>query len=91
MQVLNPLTIPQGDLRYLLKDNSWRHSVFTATVGQISFVLPGVATDLDSYHLSVNGVEYDRTTHYLVSGTTVTWLNLFPLATGDRVAVAYQV
>ena len=91
MQVLNPLTVPQGDLRYLLKDNSWRHSVFTATAGQISFTLLEIASDIESYHLSVNGVEYDRLTHYLVSGTTLTWLNLFPLATGDRVVVAYQV
>jgi len=91
MRLQNPLTIPRGDRRYLLKYNSWRRSLFVATAGQITFVLPSVATDPGSYALTVNGVIYDRTTHYLVSGTTLTWLNLFPLATGDRVAVTYQV
>jgi len=91
MRLLNPLTIPRGDRRYV-KKVSWQRVVFTvATIGQTVFTLPSVAFDPNTYKLAVNGVEYDRLTHYLVSGTTLTWLNLFTLAVGDRVTVAYQL
>lgn len=86
MELLNPLTVSRADMRYLLKK-----VLFTATAGQISFTLPSVAVSPDTYSLSVNGLEYDRTTYYTVSGTALTWLNVFPLAAGDRVAVAYQI
>jgi hypothetical protein len=86
MELLNPLTVSRGDKRYLLKQ-----VLFTAASGQISFTLPSVATNPDTYRLAVNGIEYDRGTHYLVSGTTLTWMNLFALVAGDRVTVVYQI
>lgn len=69
----------------------WARAVFIATTGQISFTLPSVAVDPDSYVMTVNGVEYVRNTDFLVSGTALTWLNPFVLATGDRVMVAYAL
>ena len=65
--------------------------VFITTNGQISFTLPSVATDPDSYVLSVNGVEYVRNTDFTVSGTALTWLNTFILKLGDRVIVTYAI
>lgn len=91
MRLLNPLTIPRGDKRYV-KKVSWQTALFVVVIsGQTTFTLPSVAFDPNTYRLSVNGVEYDRLTHYVVSGTTLTWLNLFTLAVGDRVTVAYQL
>ena len=68
----------------------WDRIVFIATAGQISFTLPNVALDVETYTISVNGIEYARGIDYLVSGTTLTWLAPFTLAVGDRVIVAYE-
>ena len=76
---------------FVAQANGWVRATYVATAGQISFVLPSVASDPNTYKLTVNGIDYDRTTHYTVSGTTLTWLNLFPLVVGDRVAVTYQL
>lgn len=71
--------------------DEWIRTVFTATAGQTSFTLPSTATDPDTYNLTVNGIEYSRGTDYIVSGTTLTWLDTFVLAAGDRVIVVYQL
>ena len=69
----------------------WVREIFLATNGQISFVLPSVATDTDSYVLTVNGIEYVRNTDFTISGTTLTWLNTFVLKLGDRVMITYTI
>ena len=68
----------------------WSRTIFIATAGQTSFTLPGVAVDVETYTLSVNGVEYTRGIDYVVSGTTLTWLAPFTLIAGDRVMIAYE-
>jgi hypothetical protein len=71
--------------------DNWVRVIFTATSGQISFTLPSVATDPDTYSLTVNGIEYVRGTDFTVSGTALTWLNTFVLVSGDRLMVAYEL
>jgi hypothetical protein len=68
----------------------WARIVVTATSGQISFTLPSVALDPETYTMSVNGVEYARGIDYVVSGTTLTWLSPFTLMVGDQVIIAYE-
>ena len=68
----------------------WARIVVTATSGQISFTLPSVALDPETYTMSVNGVEYARGIDYVVSGTTLTWLAPFTLMVGDQVIIAYE-
>lgn len=68
----------------------WREDEFTATGGQITFIISWPATDANSIELYVNGVLYDDTADYTVSGTTVTWLNTpFSMDVGDKVLVRY--
>lgn len=63
---------------------------FTPTLGQITFILSQAPTDLDSLAFLVNGVHYDDTVDFTVSGTTVTWLNTpFSLDTTDKVHARY--
>ena len=68
----------------------WVRIVFIATLGQTSFTLPGVSVDIETYTMSVNGVEYVRGLDYIVSGTALTWLAPFTLIAGDRVVIAYE-
>lgn len=69
----------------------WREDTFASGAGQVTFILTAAPTDADATSAHVNGVEYNRPTDYVVSGTTVTWLNtLFALEAGDVLTVQYK-
>lgn len=69
----------------------WVEDEFVPTLGQVTFVLSSVPTDLNSISLHVNGIAYDDVTDYTVSGTTLTWLNTpFSLETTDKLLARYQ-
>jgi hypothetical protein len=68
----------------------WVKDEFIPTPGQITFILSGAPTEPMSLVLCVNGIEYDDVVHYTVSGTTVTWLNLFVLKTTDKMIIQFK-
>lgn len=68
----------------------WVEDEFTATEDQTIFTLSSTPTDSDSVQMFVNGVIYDDTADYTVSGTTVTWLDAkFTMDTGDKILIRY--
>ena len=68
----------------------WVEDEFTATLGQITFILSAAPTDANSFSLHVNGVLYDDVADYTISGVTVTWLNTgVVMAAGDVVHARY--
>lgn len=67
----------------------WREDEFTTTAGQVTFILSQAPGDANSLSFFVNGVLYDDVADYTVSGTTVTWLNVFAMETGDKVHIRY--
>lgn len=71
---------------------AWTEDQFTATLGQISFILSTAPTDAASVEMDVNGVNYEGNgADYTRSGVTITWLNtLFSMAAGDNVLVRYR-
>ena len=71
--------------------NVWSEDEFIATLGQVTFILTQAPLDSVSLTVTVNGVTYDDTSDYTVSGTTVTWLNtLFSMDVGDQVLIRYK-
>ena len=69
----------------------WTEDEFAPGLGQVSFILTSAPADPDSFSLHVNGVVYDDTADYTVSGTTLTWLNtLFSLDGSDKLLARYQ-
>lgn len=70
---------------------NWIEVEFTPTAGQITFLLGSIPADVVSLEFYVNGVLYDDTTDYTVSGSTVTWTNVaFILKTEDKVIIRFQ-
>lgn len=68
----------------------WHEDEFAPTAGQISFVLSSAPSDPDSVFVFVNGVVYDDSDDFTVSGQTVTWSNtLFLMELGDEVIIKY--
>ena len=73
-----------------LLGKSWKRDEFTATNGQVTFILSSAPADNSSVTLYVNGVMYDDVDDYTVSGTTITWLNTpFSMDAGDEILVRY--
>lgn len=72
--------------------DAWREDQFTATAGQVTFILSQAPTDPGSVELDVNGVTYEGgAVDYNISGVTITWLNgVFSMSAGDRVLVRYR-
>lgn len=71
--------------------NAWNEDEFIATLGQITFILSQAPIDSVSLTVGVNGLKYDDTSDFTVSGTTVTWLNtLFSMDAGDQVIIRYK-
>ena len=72
-------------------NSPWIEDEFTPALGQITFFLSAAVSDPDSFSLHVNGVVYDDTADYTVSGVTLTWLNtLFSLDGSDKLLARYQ-
>ncbi len=68
----------------------WVEDEFTATAGQVTFVLSSTPLDVDSVSVIVNGVHYDDDADWTISGTTVTWLDtVFVMDAGDKVIIRY--
>ena len=61
--------------------------VFSATGGQTNFTLSQTPVT-DSEHLTIEGVKQAKTTHYTLSGTTLTLTS--GASSGERVIVQYQ-
>lgn len=69
----------------------WQESEFTATAGQITFIVPSPPTDISSIEFYVNGVLADRDLQYTASGATFTWLNVsYVLIAGDFIQIRYK-
>jgi len=69
----------------------WEEDEFTATAGQITFILSNAPSDPESFALYVNGVLINDVVNYTRSGVTVTWLNiLFTMGDGDEVIARYR-
>lgn len=69
----------------------WVEDEFSATNGQVTFILSQAPTDANSLVFLVNGVAADDTTDYTISGQTITWLdNLFVMDTSDKVLIRYK-
>jgi hypothetical protein len=86
----DPTTTPQ-EAAALSPGQKWLEDTFTATAGQVSFILSQAPKDPVSVNLVVNGVDYEKPSDYVVSGTSLTWLNtLFTLEAGDRLLVRYK-
>lgn len=68
----------------------WMVDEYTPTPGQITFIITQIPVDFDSIELFVNGVEYEKDTHYTQSGLNVTWLDSFVLKPADKVTIRYQ-
>lgn len=68
----------------------WVKDEFTPTIGQVTFILSSTPTDLASLTLVLNGTKYDDVTDYVVSGTTVTWLDPFTLKAKDKLIIQYK-
>lgn len=69
----------------------WIEDEFIPTLGQVTFILSTTPTDAFSFSLHVNGVVYDDISDFIVSGTTLTWLNTpFSLDTTDQLIAKYQ-
>jgi hypothetical protein len=78
-------------LQDVVTGGPWTEDEFTATAGQITFILSSAPSTAASFSLMVNGVFYDDTADYTVSGVTVTWLNTpFALEVGDKLHARYQ-
>lgn len=68
----------------------WNEDEFSPSDDQISFSLSEAPTDGDSVFFIINGVIYDDTDDYTVSGQTVTWTDaLFNMQTTDKVIIKY--
>lgn len=64
---------------------------FTATLGQTLFTLSTTHDTAGLNFVSVNGIVYEQGVDYLITATTVQWLNTdFSLVAGDEVLVKYQ-
>jgi hypothetical protein len=70
---------------------SWQVDSFVATDGQTVFVLSQTPTQPSFVFLLINFVPYSGTAFFTVSGTTVTWLNLFTIQASDDVRAFYGV
>jgi hypothetical protein len=73
-----------------------KHDFFTPTPAQTIFVLAqGTPVDNGDIVFVVNRVNYAHGVaagnYFTVSGTTVTWTNVFTLATTDEVEIVYSV
>lgn len=64
---------------------------FTPIGGQTVFSLTSIPINNDSIEFRVNGTEYDIATSWTIAGLTVTWLNEFPLDSGDKVVIEYTI
>lgn len=72
-------------------EESWTEDEFTPTPAQITFAISSAPIDPASLFFIINGVIYDDTSDYTVSGQTVTWLNtLFLMESEDKVLIRYQ-
>jgi hypothetical protein len=72
-------------------DRPWREREFTATFGQITFIVPDIPVDVISIEFYVNGILADRTAQYTVSGATFTWLNVpYSMDAGDFIQIRYK-
>lgn len=70
---------------------TWKEDEYVPTVGQVSFSLSQSPQDTNSVFFVINGVIYDDTADYTVSGQTVTWLNTsFSLEITDVVIIKYK-
>jgi hypothetical protein len=70
---------------------SWQVDSFVATDGQTVFVLSQTPTQPAFVFILINFVPYSGTAFFTVSGTTVTWLNLFMIQASDDVRAFYGV
>lgn len=62
-----------------------------ASNGQTAFTLTSSFSSGGLSVLFVNGIGYAEGTEYMISGTTLTWLDApFTLQIGDRVVIKYQ-
>jgi len=72
-------------------DIPWKEKSFTPTTGQITFIIPNIPIDLIALNFYVNGVQCEPVTQFIVSGSTITWLNTpFSLGTSDWVQIKYK-
>tara|TARA_B100001109_G_C18642689_1_gene371365 strand:+ start:308 stop:616 length:309 start_codon:yes stop_codon:yes gene_type:complete len=64
---------------------------FTPSVAndQTAFTLPTTPTRPDGVVMIINGASYFPPTYFTVSGTSVTWLDLFTLVSTDAVQFKY--
>jgi len=70
---------------------AWVEDSFTATLGQITFILSNAPTDPSSLEFDVNGVTYEIGVDYSRSGVTITWLNAkFSMDAGDLILARYR-
>lgn len=69
---------------------SWVRDIFTATTGQISFILSQAPSAATSVELSVNGIDYYEPGDWTRSGVTVTWLDTLFTMDGDELVARYQ-
>lgn len=68
---------------------------FTPTNGQTMFTLSATPLDVADVIMYVNGVAYAEGSptpgYFTVSGTTLTWLDVFVFTTNDDIVVVYFV
>src|SRR3990172_2964949 len=65
--------------------------VFSATASQTAFTLTQTPQDNTDVRMNVNGVLYNLTTDYTVTGSAATWLNTpFSLSSGDKITFIYE-
>jgi hypothetical protein len=77
---------------YLAGDttSAWTIQEWSATQGQISFILLYPVLVAESFSLSVNGVEYVDGVDFIRNGQTITWSNTaFVIGAGDYVVARY--
>lgn len=69
-----------------------RQEAFTPTPAQTVFTLAGSPVTSASVAVLVNGIGYELTTDFTVSGNQVTWLDTpFTLDASDSVVIRYVV
>lgn len=70
---------------------AWVEDEYSPSNDQVSFSLSSAPTDAASVFFVINGIIYDDTDDYSVSGQTVTWTNLlFNIQTSDKVIIKYK-
>lgn len=71
------------------EDGALTDQSFTPTNGQTAFILSSVPISNDRIFMFVNSATYIVGNDFTISGSTITWLNAFTMATTDIVTVRY--